>query len=125
MIYKTNSSLGTISVDRAVLCGVIRKEAERFQGKVLLSNHKGKVNSAKKGGGQFAEFSWSVQGLDIRIFIVVRFGTSIGSVADAMIDGVKKSVEAFGCIKISSVAVVISGVLSKNLSRRRIEVKKA
>jgi uncharacterized alkaline shock family protein YloU len=124
MLYETNSSLGTISVDRAVLCGVIRREAERFQGKVLLSNHKGKVNSARKGGGQFAEFSWGARGLDIRIFIVVRFGTSIGGVADAMIDGVKKSVEAFSGIEINSVAVVISGVLSKNLSKRSIEVKK-
>jgi uncharacterized alkaline shock family protein YloU len=64
------------------------------------------------------------RGLDVRIFIVVRFGTSIAKVTNQLIDEIQNTIKSFTTVEPNSVAVVVAGTLSQQLTRRYIEVKR-
>ena len=68
------------------------------------------------------EINYGENGLDLRIFVVLRFGTSITQVANQLVDDIhEKTKETIG-IEPNSVAVVVTGMISKNIARRHIEV---
>lgn len=121
------TDLGKITVPKAVVGKIIAQTVEQFDGKVIISNNKGKVPGfvSKIGGvddSSSMEISLTEQGLDIRVFIVLRFGTSITSVTNKLINQIHENIEEMTGVKPNSVAVVITGVISKKIAPRHIEV---
>lgn len=129
MLYKVEAEKGTISFHQNVIGTIILKEVEQFNGKVLISNAKGKIAGklARMSGmddlGNL-EIVEGPQGIDIRIFIVVKFGISISAVTSRLIDAVCMKIKNFTGIEPNSVSVIITGTMSKQLARRHIEVKR-
>ena len=128
LLYTLETESGSISIDKIVIGKIITETVDKFHGKVLISNHKGKVSGfVSKFGGidevNNMEINFGKNGLDIRLYIVIRFGTSINMVTEHLIQNIKKDIEEYIAIEANSVAVVVSGMFSKQVVRRNIEVR--
>lgn len=128
MLYKLETKEGIISIDRVVINRIIAEAIEAFQGKVLISNHKGKVigRSGKFNLGDdksHSEIEIGAKGLDIRVYIVIRFGTSINKVTEQLLSTIKGNIEEFLGIEVNSIAIVVTGMISKQVAKRNIVVK--
>jgi Uncharacterized protein conserved in bacteria len=129
LLYRLETSGGAISIDKPVVGKIIGEAVGQFKGKVLISNHKGKVVSgfaAKLGmmdDINFMEINLGKDGLDIRFFILIRFGTSINRVTEQLIETIKKNTEEITGLEVDSIAVVVTGMISKHTVRRNIEVR--
>ncbi len=129
LLYRFETTEGSILIDRAVVGKIIAEAVAQFNGKVLISNHKGKVVSsfaAKIGvmdDTSFMEIISGKNGLDIRFFILIRFGSSINRVTEQLIETVKKNTEEITGLEVNSIAVVVTGMVSKQTVRRNIEVR--
>jgi uncharacterized alkaline shock family protein YloU len=128
LLYKVEAKDGSISIDKSVVGKIIAKAVEQFNGKVLISNHRGRVAgfAAKIGVADdisYMEINLGKNGLDIRFYILIRFGTSINRVTEQLISTIKKNTEEITGLEVNSVAVVVTGMVSKQTARRNIEVR--
>lgn len=128
MLYKVEAKDGSISIDKNVVGRIIANAVDQFKGKVLISNHRGRVAgfAAKLGVTDdisFMEINPGKNGLDIRFYILIRFGTSINRVTEQLISAVKKNTEEITGLEVNSIAVVVTGMVSKQTARRNIEVR--
>lgn len=124
-----DTDLGTITVTKWVIGKIILDIVEEFEGKVIISNHKGKVPGiVSKISGMdeinTMEINMTEQGLDIRIFVVLRFGTSITRVTNLLVDTIHERIKELTGIAPNSAAVVVTGMISKNIAPRHIEVSR-
>ena len=131
MLYKIETSVGSVSITKTAIGRIVIGAAEKFKNNIKISNQKGKVIRANKkiGGGDpvinSLDITMGSNGLDIRIFVVTNFGTSIGNVTNELIEEVYARIHEFVGIKPSSVAVIVTGVQAKKqVARRNIEVKR-
>ncbi len=130
MLYRFETEYGTISIAKAVITKIITEAVDQFEGKVFISNSKGKVVRglfSKIGYFDDAsniEITMGALGLDVRVFVVLRFGTSIGLVTNQLIEQIQTNIKAFTSLEPNSVAIVVAGTLSQQLTRRHIEVKR-
>jgi uncharacterized alkaline shock family protein YloU len=128
LFYKAETQLGNIGIEKAVIGRIITEAVEEFHGKVVISNYKGKVSGlvAKIGGiddVNYMEITLGEKGLDIKVFIMIKFGTSISKVTDQLIRNIKNNVEEFTGMEANSIAVVVTGMFSKQIVKRNIEVR--
>jgi len=128
MLYRIETDEGNITLSKAVIGKIVMESIEQFSGRVLITNHKGKIVRLKQKFGVTAatdnmEIIMGDNGLDIRIFIAIKFGTSIGMVTEHLIQGIKYDIERLTGLEANSIAVVVTGLLSKQMSRRNIEIK--
>ena len=130
MIYKLETPIGSISFTKNVIGRIAVESIKKFDGKVRISNQKGKVPGiVKKIGGvdviNSMDIAMGDKGLDIRIFIVINFGTSIGMVTDFLIEDIYTRTKELTGIEPNSVAIIVTGMVSKQqMTRRNIEVKR-
>lgn len=129
MLTIADTSIGTISVTKSLIGRIVAEAVSQFDGKVLVSNHKGKLPKQlpKKNSGEEVnsmELSFGENGLDLRVFIVIRFGTSITMVTNRLIDTIQEKIKEVMGQEPNSVAVVVTGMISKNIARRHIEVSR-
>ena len=129
MFYKIETENGYISIEKTVIGKIIIEEVKKFDDKVLISNHKGRVPGiVSKIGGlddiSHLEIIMGTKGLDVRVYIVIRFGSSIGRVTNQLIDGIQDNIKELTDMEANSVAVIVTGIISKQLSKRNIEVKR-
>lgn len=128
MLYRLETVDGTISIHKAVVGKIIADAVREFKGKVFISNHRGKVISglASRLGMDdisFMEINYGKDGLDIRFYILIRFGTSINRVTEHLIETIKKNTEEITGLEVGSVAIVVKGMVSKQTVRRNIEIR--
>jgi uncharacterized alkaline shock family protein YloU len=129
LLYRLETMDGIISIDKTVVGKIIAEAVAEFRGKVLISNHKGKALSglaAKIGvtdDVSSMEINLGKNGLDIRFYILIRFGTSINHVTEQLIETIKKNTEEITGLEVNSIAVVVTGMVSKQTVRRNIEVR--
>lgn len=129
MLYRLETTDGMISIDKPVIGKIIAEAVGQFKGKVFISNHKGKVISglaAKIGvldDTGSMEINHGINGLDIRFYILIRFGSSINHVTEQLIETIKKNTEEITGLEVNSIAVVVTGMISKHTVRRNIEIR--
>ena len=130
MLYKLETSTGSISVAKTVIGRIVIRSVKKFSDKVVISNHKGKLPGLvnKIGGGDVInnmDITMGENGLDLRIYVVINFGTSIGKLTNNLIEEIHTRIKEFIDVEPNSVAIVVTGVISKQqTARRNIEVKK-
>jgi len=129
VLYKIQTENGTITLFKEAVAAIIIRVMETFAGKVLIANQKGKIYyfiariSGKEDGGTI-EIINGKKGFDIRIYVLIRFGSSINKTTELIIEQIKNEVERGTGVPVNSVSVVITGVFSKQIARRNIEIKK-
>lgn len=122
-MYTKTNEMGTIHISKNVIGNIVIDVTDKLNKKVLLCNSKGKANFNEKKSMSFLEAEMNEEGLFIKIYILVQFGTSISAVAGQIIDSVKTMVKSTIGIEPETVSLSIKGVISKNVSKRDIEVK--
>ena len=127
-LYYEETQAGMIKIQRPVIGRIVIEAVRKFKGRVMITNHKGKVIRPKGKHGvpdatdQF-DISMSEKGVDVRIYIAIRFGTSIGLVTEQLINDIKSDIEVLTGIEANSIAVIVTGLISKQIAPRNIEVK--
>lgn len=129
MLYKEETENGSIIIEKAVIAKIVTETVFQFNGKVLISNYKNKATTfaAKIGVTDDInnmDIAMGEKGLDIKLYIVVKFGTSIGMVTNTLINDIHDKVYELTSIEPNSVAIVVTGMISKNIARRNIEVRR-
>ncbi|MDD2483901.1 MAG: Asp23/Gls24 family envelope stress response protein [Eubacteriales bacterium] len=129
MLYKIDEENGSISVSRSVIARIIFEVLAKADGRVFPATAKGKVIQLKQKHGAYDgkdlfEINMGDQGLDIKLSIVIRFGTSIAIVTEQLIHDIKQEVETYAGIRPNSVAIVVTGMLAKRTAPRNIEIKR-
>lgn len=129
LLYRLETAAGTISIEKTVIGKIIAEAVAKFNGKVLISNHKGKAISGFAARIGMMDDISSMEivlgktGLDIRFYILIRFGTSINRVTEQLIETIKYNTEEITGIEVNSIALVVTGMISKQTVRRNIEVR--
>ncbi len=128
MYYKFQSDLGLIMVKDSVIKRIVIESIALMNGKVKLANHKGQVAGIVAGivgldDTNHIIVSRSNIGLDIKLYIVIKFGTSITKITELLIEIIRQKVLESAGIEASSISIVVSGMQAKKLARRNIEVK--
>lgn len=123
MLYKEENTLGTITLYKDILAAIVRQQVQSLEGKLFLGNYKGKLSSLMTKWTDSVEVNMTPAGLKIRVYVVVRFGTSIKYVTEALIQQIRMEATEMTELPVNQVSVVVTAVLSKQLAKRNIEVK--
>jgi len=128
MLYEIDSDLGKITLDNAVIGSIIIQEATATEGKIILCSAKGKPikQPVKRNGedGSFFDLSWNKGDLDIIIYVIVKLGGSITTIAEGFNERLGKTINGLLGLQPKSITVNIKGILSKNISDRDIKITK-
>ena len=122
------TDMGEITLAKSVIGNIVMDVIDSFDGKVIFSDSKGRVNKLayKLGTKEEAnniQVEQTENGIDLRVFVVLRFGTSIKDTTNRIINDIRSEVKAATGMTVENLSVVITGMLTKNkLAPRRIEV---
>ena len=129
-LYKVETRAGSVSITKNVIGKIVIESVKKFKGKVMISNHRGKATDMapkKEGAGAIntMDINMGAKGLDLRIYVVINFGTSIGAVTDRLIEDIHTRTKELTGIEPNSIAIIVTGLISKDqMTRRNIEVKR-
>ncbi len=126
-LYYTETGSGSVKIRRSVIGRIIIEAVRKLKGRVHITNSKGKVVRVRtKHGIPDATDQFDVimgdKGLDVRFYIAIRFGTSIGMVTEQLINDIKSDIEALTGIEANSIAINVTGLISKQIAPRNIEI---
>ncbi|NLP30619.1 MAG: Asp23/Gls24 family envelope stress response protein [Clostridiales bacterium] len=122
MLYKIDTEVGAIKIRKAVISKIVLESIKKFKGRVFITNHKGKMIRLKSAA-DYIDVNLAKTGLDIRIYIAIRFGTSISMVTENLIEDIKYNIEKITSLEANSIAIVVTGMISKHMTRRNIEIR--
>ena len=137
MLYRIETNAGSVSLTKGVIGKIVVESVKKFDGRVLVSNAKGKTarpsrRDSEADDANLIEASMGPKGLDVRVFIVIRFGTSISLVTNRLIEDIGEQITVCTGLVPNSIAVVVTGMMTstttkpskQQTSRRNIEVKR-
>lgn len=116
MQYKIENEQGQILMGSLVFGRIVAEVVNQFKGKVWITNSRGKIaRTVQKAGKSDAikniEVIFGKEGLDIRVFITLLFGTSIGNTTNELISLIRATIKEQTSIEVNSVAIVVTGML--------------
>ena len=123
------TDLGTITVAKSVIGNIIKSVIDSFDGKVIISNSKGKItNQLPKLGPKEeygdVEIELTEEGLlNINIYVILKFGTSIKATTERMITDIRALIKETIAMDVNEIDVTVTGMMSKHIAPRHIEVK--
>jgi uncharacterized alkaline shock family protein YloU len=127
MLYKEKTGRGRIKYGENIIGGIARQAILATDGRAVPSDAKGRQI---KGDGAFGSSDDTlvdatfVDGrLNAKIYILVRFGSSISKVCDDIDRDFRATVPGIIGAEAGELTIVVKGLLSKNVSKRNIEVK--
>lgn len=116
IIYKEETEFGKIIINENTIFQMILPEIEEYSRNLYVSNSKGKRTN------KF--FIENKDGVEVKINIVVKFGTSIQKVTDDIISIVYDQLSLITGLKVKKITVVVVGVVAKKLAKRNVEVSR-
>ncbi|MBP5746620.1 MAG: hypothetical protein J6W58_10015 [Lachnospiraceae bacterium] len=126
MLYQKTNEYGVISVDNTFLNQLIKDALKPFEGRAWKANYKGRSQDFLIKLGNFDALSEQVikesdKGIYIKIYLIVKFGISLGAVTSAIIDSLADILLNDLEAKIDDIEVVISGmIMTKGIVKREI-----
>lgn len=128
MLYTDENNLGKILFDEKIIANIIRKTIDGFNGKVMLSGSKGRIKKTTEKAkhsddSSFMNMKKTDDAYTIDVYVVLKFGTSIRKTSNDMINIIRDQVQNITGMKVQKVRVIITGMLSKNFTKRHIEVE--
>ncbi|MBR5128604.1 MAG: Asp23/Gls24 family envelope stress response protein [Firmicutes bacterium] len=121
------TNLGAITINSSVISKEVINAAIPVNEKMFFSTEKGKLLGAPKkvGLGDLTSNIKIVEDgekLDIKIYIVMNFGSSIKTATETILDNLQKSLCGMFPRQNITITIKIVGVKSKNIALRDIEV---
>ena len=122
--YHEQNKNGRIRIGRGVIESVCARVIDDFQGRILASNPKGKlkqsaVSSAETETG-FARARIRDGKLDVKLFLIVQFGTSMQEAARVLAERIREEFPVQTGIEVGLITLVFVGTLSEKLSKRNV-----
>lgn len=131
MTISRETQLGTISVSNLLYAQIIAESfrQEGCEGKIWPATRKGRQigTDQKFSISEFASHieaaeSFDGDSVDLEFSVIVKFGTSIREVTGTVADFIAETVEAKLGKKPCQISIKISGVKSRQVARRSLEV---
>jgi Uncharacterized protein conserved in bacteria len=131
MPLKRETSIGTITVSNVIFAELIASGLNRpeFNDLVWAASSRGRLIDldSKSGISEFASgikvsSSSEAEGISLEFCVIVKFGTSISSVTDALCDYISSAICKLQGHRPVKLTVRVTGVKSRNIARRDVEV---
>ena len=119
-MFNKNTELGQIHFPPGVIERIIKDAVSGCDGRVFLNKYKGKYMSMVPGGDYTAQET--EEGMDITVYVVIAFGASIGKYSKQMLEYIYDNVEKVMGERPHHVKIVVTGVRSKDIAKRHIEI---
>ncbi|MGI6752459.1 MAG: Asp23/Gls24 family envelope stress response protein [Anaerovoracaceae bacterium] len=124
-VFKIETNFGNVHISKHVVGRIVAEAIESFDGRVMLSNSRGKILSQSKKTGsmdktEYLEYSFEDERLVIKVNVVIRFGNSISKIANQLSERIQAELYRHLELEASYIGISITGVLSKQLARRNI-----
>lgn len=124
MAYQERNENGRIRIGRAVIESVSARVIDSFEGRILVSNPKGRLrrpgaSSAEEEVG-FARARIREGKLDVKLYLVSQFGTSLRESAKTLAGKLREEFPLQTGIEVGIVTMVFVGTFSEKMSRRNI-----
>lgn len=122
------TDMGKITLGKSVIGTLVMDVIESFDGKVILSDAKGRVHKLAyklktMDQADNIEIEQTEDGIDLRVFIILKFGTSIKTTTEKLIADIRSKVTEASGINIGTLSVVVTGMFTTNkVAPRHIEV---
>ena len=131
-MFDIETKLGKIHFSSNIINKIVDKAVEDCDGKVILHNYKGGIMDVMPGwASKMNLYDESVSSVEVRnvtggyivkLYVMIKFGTSIKAVTTKILDSIYENTDKILGQKPKHVNVVITGVVSKNIAKRHIEV---
>lgn len=133
-MFDIETKLGDIHFSSNIVNKIAEKAVESCGGKAMLHNYKSalkdvmpimasKMNLYDESVAS-VEVTNSDDGYSMKVYVVIKFGASIKAVTKEIIDSIYDNAEVIIGHKPEKVTVVVTGVVSKNIAKRHIEVSR-
>lgn len=128
MLYEADTKNGTITLDKEAVAQLAADEIGKLHGRVWIANGKGAISELKnrfsgRNDADDVEVFWDGEGISIRVCVVIRFGVSIRTTTEQLIADIRRSIVSCAELPVKSVTIVVTGMLSKQIARRSIEIR--
>lgn len=133
-MFKLENKLGDIVFSETIINRIVTEAVESCEGKAEILNYKGKYKNMVPGIASkmnlYDEESGGIQlikdedGLQIKVYIIIHLGASIKETTEKIISYIYEYVEKMLNERPKSVTVTVTGILSKNMVKRHIEVSR-
>lgn len=131
-MFDVETKLGNIHFSHGIINKIVTEAVANSEGKAQIHNYKGKyknvvpelaskINLYDEEAGSI-EIMETETGIEIKVYVVLRFGASIKNTTAGIIKYIYAYTEKILGEKPERVTVVVTGILSKNIARRHIEV---
>jgi len=124
MAYHEENENGRIRIGRGVIEGVCARVIDGFEGRILVSDPKGRL---KQGGAPrvedgrgFARARIKAGKLDVKLYLIVLFGTSMRDSAKALSKRLREEFPVQTGLDVGLVTMVFVGTLAEKLTKRNI-----
>jgi uncharacterized alkaline shock family protein YloU len=123
-----NNEYGEISINNSAIEKIVVNNLLKMKHVFLPTNKRGKLIVAKGIRIKITDYIGAVevseyQGkLFIKIYYIIQFGESINGETNKLFDLIEKDLENVGLNKPNQITGKITGVISKQIARRELEV---
>lgn len=127
--YKETNEFGKITINDNAIAELVVSEIRNYNNDLYITNSKGKRTSKvyKSVGGSSAtniDIQYEDDKLFIKIYLIVRFGMSIKKTTDELMENIRSQIKMATGHNPKAITIVVTGVKSKKVARRNIEVTK-
>lgn len=120
-MLEIRNRLGDIRFSRNVMLKIVEDAVASCDGRVSLLNYKGKYKSVMPGNDEVV-FVETPEGADITVYVVINFGVSIHDSTEKIRNYIFDNVEKVMGERPNRVKIVVTGVQSREIARRHIEI---
>jgi uncharacterized alkaline shock family protein YloU len=124
MIYQEENKNGKIKIGRAVIEGVCARVINGMDGRLIVSDSKGRLRKGALEAAEdetgFARARLRAGVLDLKLFLIVRFGVSIRETAEELVLKLRAEFPVQTGVGVGLITVVFVGTLAEKLRRRNI-----
>ena len=127
--FKETTNFGEIVISDDAISEIVLSEIRKYKNSIYITNSKGKRTSKvyKSVGGSSAtniDIISENNVIEIKMYLIFKFGMSIKKTTEELMENIRKQIELATGKNPKSITIVITGMASKKIARRNIEVKK-
>ncbi len=131
-MFDVETKLGSVHFSHSIINKIVQEAVGSCDGKAQLYNYKGKVmnvvpdlasriNLYDEEVGSI-EVTDTEESIAIKVYVILQFGASIRKTTAAIINYIYEYTEKIMGVRPEKVTVIVTGILSRNIAKRHIEV---
>lgn len=127
--FKEKTDFGNIVIGEDTIAEIVLSEIRKYKNRIYITNSKGKRTSKvykSVGGSSAANIDVDIENnlINIKVYLIFKFGLSIKNTTEELMENIRKQIEIATGKNPRTITIVITGVVSKKIARRNIEVSK-